>query len=209
MASLPSLSLSETDRQVPPPVARCVLFLETSYTVNPVEGAAQMVFIASPAPDKRSGHLEETRMPDAADKEAARALIARQKFCTDDRDLAGVGECWARDGRLELRVNGGEPVAVTGREAILDFVAKGWARPSDHPHVHLITTLEIIDRDDGGLGAESYCAYLSTTAPFHIEGYGRYSDVLTFEEGAWRLLSRSVRITAAFQPGAAPARAAG
>jgi len=147
--------------------------------------------------------------PDAADKEAARALIARQKFRTDDRDLAGVGECWARDGRLELRVNGGEPVSVSGREAILDFVAQGWAWPSDHPHAHLITTLEIIDRDDGRLGVESYCAYLSVKAPFHIEGYGRYSDVLEFEDGGWRLLSRSVRITSAFQLGAAPAKAAG
>ena len=141
--------------------------------------------------------------PDANHKEAARSLIARQKFCTDDRDLAGVGKCWAREARMELRVNGGEPVTVQGRGAILDFVAKGWARPNDHPHVHLITTLEIIDRDDGRLGAESYCAYLSTRAPFQIEGYGRYSDVLVFEDDAWRLQSRSVKISSAFQLGAA------
>jgi hypothetical protein len=159
----------------------------------------------APRRDLRGGRLEESRMrPDAADKEAARALIARQKFRTDDRDLAGVADCWARDARLELRVNGGEPVTAQGREAILDFVAKGWARPSDHPHVHLITTLEIIDRDDGRLGAESYCAYLSTKGDFTIAGYGRYTDVLAFEDGAWRLQFRSVKINSAFQLGTAP-----
>jgi hypothetical protein len=140
--------------------------------------------------------------PTAADKEAARALIARQKFRTDDRDLAGVGECWARDARMALAVNGAEPIVVEGREAILDFVSKGWARGSSHPHVHLITTLEIIDRDDGRLGAESYCAYLSSAGDFEIAGYGRYTDVLVFEDAAWRLQSRSVRISARFQPGA-------
>jgi len=130
--------------------------------------------------------------PDADDKEAARALIARQKFRTDDRDLAGVADCWARDARMELRVNGGAPVTVQGREAILDFVAKGWARPSEHPHIHMITTLEIIDRADDRLGAESYCAYLSTKGNFAIDGYGRYTDVLVKEDGEWRLQSFDV-----------------
>jgi len=143
--------------------------------------------------------------PTAADKEAARALIARQKFRTDDRDLAGVAACWAREGRLELRVNGAAPIVVEGRDAILDFVGKGWARPSQHPHIHMITTLEIIDRDDDRLGAESYCAYVSTAGDFRIEGYGRYSDVLVLEDGDWRLQSRSVKITSAFQLPAATA----
>lgn len=143
--------------------------------------------------------------PTAADKEAARALIARQKFATDDRDLAGVAACWARDARLELRVNGAAPVVVEGRDTILDFAAKGWARPTAHPHIHMITTLEIIDRDDGRLGSESYCAYVSTAGDFRIEGYGRYTDVLVNEDGAWRLQSRSVKITSAFQLGGATA----
>jgi hypothetical protein len=132
-----------------------------------------------------------------SDREEARDLIARQKFRTDDRDLAGVSECWARDGRLELRFNEKEPVIVEGREAILEFVSNGWAR-STHPHIHLISTLEIIDREDGRLGAESYCAYVSSAGDFAIQGYGRYADILVREDGKLRLQSRSVRIKSVF-----------
>lgn len=133
----------------------------------------------------------------AADKEAARNLIARQKFCTDDDDFAGVAACWARDGRLELHVNGAPPKVVEGRDTILSFRKNGGTR-NGHSHVHLITTLQIIDREDGGLGAESYCAYLSTGGDFQVQGYGRYSDILAFEEDAWRILSRTVKISANF-----------
>jgi len=133
----------------------------------------------------------------AADREAARNLIARQKFCIDDDEVAGVAQCWASNARLELHVNGAPPRVIEGRDTILSFRTSGGTR-NGHPHIHLITTLEIIDREDGGLGAESYCAYLSTAGDFQVLGYGRYSDILAFEDGAWRLQSRTVKITANF-----------
>jgi 3-phenylpropionate/cinnamic acid dioxygenase small subunit len=130
------------------------------------------------------------------DREAVRNLIARQKFRTDDRDLDGVAQCWAMDARLELNFSDKPAIVQQGRKAILAFVSAGWARTT-HPHIHLISTLEIIDRDDGRIGAESYCLYLSIENRMP-EGYGRYSDIFVREDGQWRIQSRHVRINAAF-----------
>ncbi|MET0362515.1 MAG: nuclear transport factor 2 family protein [Sphingobium sp.] len=133
----------------------------------------------------------------AQNNEAVRNLIARQKFRTDDRDADGVAQCWAADARLELQFGDKPPIVREGREAIVAFAQEGWARTA-HPHVHLITTLEIIERDDGKIGAESYCLYLSVEQRTP-EGYGRYTDIFVREaDGEWRIQSRNVRINAVF-----------
>ncbi|WP_242129562.1 nuclear transport factor 2 family protein [Sphingobium sp. Sx8-8] len=127
----------------------------------------------------------------ADDRDMVRDLIARQKFRTDDRDLDGVAQCWASDGRLELHVPGNPAILREGRDAILAFVKDGWAR-SSHRHVHLVTTLQLTTRDDGRIGVESYCLYLSAD-DLRTQGYGRYSDICVREEGQWRIHARTVR----------------
>jgi hypothetical protein len=131
--------------------------------------------------------------------EMVRNMIVEQKWAVDDRDAQALRRFYARDVVLSISVNGGDPITVSGRDAVMAMTVATWDKSRETaPHIHFLATpsLQVIDGDH--IAAEYYCSYLSSDpADMTMIGYGRYRDLFVFEDGLWRILERRLRSTGA------------
>lgn len=129
--------------------------------------------------------------------EIVRNLIVEQKWAVDDRNAAALADFYARDVVLSVSVNGGEPIAVKGREAVMTMTVSTWDENREtSAHIHFLATPSLRFVDDGCIAAEYYCLYLSNDpSALGMVGHGRYRDLFVFEDGAWRILERRLLTT--------------
>ena len=118
---------------------------------------------------------------------AIRELVARYCFTVDERDIEGLGQCFARDGVMRS-VDG--VMNAQGREAVIAqfhgrFAVLG---PSNHyTHDHVIE----FDANDPtrATGVLNTHAEVVRNGEFLLASL-RYADTYRFEEGRWRFAER-------------------
>lgn len=129
----------------------------------------------------------EARVARLEARTAIRELVARYCFAVDERDVAGIGECFARDGVMRS-LDG--VMDARGRAAVIEqfhgrFAVLG---PSNHyTHDHLIEFEDASSSRAHGL--------LNTHAEVVRHGELlvtslRYHDRYCLEEGRWRFAER-------------------
>jgi hypothetical protein len=132
--------------------------------------------------------------------EMVRNMIVEQKWAVDDRDAQALQRFYARDVVLSISVNGGDPITIEGRDAVMAMTIATWKGGETAPHIHFLAAPSLQVIDDERIAAEYYCSYLSRDpANVGMVGYGRYRDLFILEEGSWRILERRLRSTGAVQ----------
>ena len=121
------------------------------------------------------------------DIEAIRTLVARYGFAIDDRDLARVGELFARDGRFRSKDG---VMDARGRAAVLKQFEGRYAAlgPTNHfTHDHVVSF-------DGGASGNArglvsaHAEVVRNDQPMVVAL--RYEDAYVHEDGAWRFADR-------------------
>lgn len=133
------------------------------------------------------------------------ALLVRQRLVGDMQDEAKTRDCWAREGRLTVRVNGAEPKLAAGLEEVMAFARNAWVTddhgPRDAPHIHFGGPPDITPIGEGRALAKTTCLFIGPSPDgMVVHGYGRYEDEVIVEDGAWKLLHRKVEITRPGKP---------
>ncbi len=140
-----------------------------------------------------------TRDATPAERDAARQLLAAAKYLKDAEDADAFAEVWAKGASLVIHSNGTEIGPFTGRAAIMEFYAGNWARAAHGAgagrETHVCENPYIVGLADGQLRAihSAMFAAMDGDIPVLI-GFAEFRDVLTQEQGRWRILSRLSQI---------------
>jgi hypothetical protein len=124
----------------------------------------------------------------AAGRELIAERVARYAWAFDERDRSLLGDCFTAEAIWEGSVMGRDQLGpVTGREAIVDYLAGFWAAQDDqrrHMFTNVVTSELTADR------AVSH-AYLLLTAArdgrLSIATAGVYRFALSSDSGDWRI----------------------
>jgi len=149
------------------------------------------------AKNDRSHKQERARMDHANE---IRSLIVRQKIGVDAQDETANRACWAPNATLQVSVNGGEPRTAEGLEDVMAFARNARVTdahvPRAAPLVHFSGPAEIVFQANDRALVNSTCLYLAPgEGQMVIRGYGLYRDEVILEDGAWKLLTRELRMT--------------
>lgn len=128
------------------------------------------------------------RLKALEDRQEIAELQARYTIAIDDRDLATVGELFAREGRFR---SADGMLDARGRDAVCDqyrgrFAALKFGFHVTHDHV---ITLSGDDRATGVVS--SHAEVVRDGTPMVVAM--RYDDAYVREEGAWRFADRLLR----------------
>jgi len=135
--------------------------------------------------DQRSLEDRLRRMEDQAE---IRQLVSRYCFVVDDRDLAGIGDCFLTDGRFR---SADGVMDARGREAIIDqyhgrFAVLGAGIHVTHDHV-----VELDDADpDRATGRVSCSAELVRLGKPMLVALRYEDDYRRDADGRWRFADR-------------------
>jgi hypothetical protein len=128
---------------------------------------------------------------DLCDIEAIKKLKARYFRLMDTQQWAQFGDVFTRDA-----VMGGGDQQVTGRSAIVEFIASACdgvrsAHQGFLPEIELLET----GQASGVWAMSDYFEVRGTEPPVGFQGFGHYEDRYALEDGAWRIsASRLTRI---------------
>jgi hypothetical protein len=128
---------------------------------------------------------------DLIDIEAIKKLKARYFRLMDTHNWAEFGDVFTRDA-----VMGGGDQQVTGRSAIVEFIARACdgvrsAHQGFLPEIELLGT----GQASGVWAMSDYFEVRGTEPLVGFEGFGHYEDRYALEDGAWRIsASRLTRI---------------
>lgn len=122
-------------------------------------------------------------------------VLNRYAHAYDDRDAAAVGETFAEDGTLSLRIADGDLVGpFEGRAAIVAMMGDSLAGQADQRR-HLASTLTLDRLDDETAAARSYLTLVSVAGGrLEVLSTARYEDTLTRVDGAWLIQSRHIAL---------------
>lgn len=129
------------------------------------------------------------------DYTAALALLAAVKYTKDDEDKERFLSCWSKNARLEIESNGQTAAQVKGRDAILEFYQQVWAAgghgKGSARETHIAEYPDVIPVADGRLLARHNSSFFyADQGDILVRGFGTFRDLLTFEDGAWRIDER-------------------
>ena len=136
-----------------------------------------------------------TREATPHQRDAARHLLAAAKHLKDAEDPVAFAEVWARDASLTIRSTSGEIGPLRGRDAIMDFYRRNWARGAHgagaERETHVCDNPYIVASAAGRLHAvhSAIFAAMDGEIPVLI-GFGEFRDELVEEDGRWRILIR-------------------
>jgi hypothetical protein len=150
----------------------------------------------APAWARETGHTK-VRPPvlaasagEAIDRVLIADRIARYGWTYDERDRAGLGECFSEGGVWEGQIMGTTPVGpFEGREAIVEFLTGFWDEQDDQRR-HVFTNVIVDSLDGDRAGAHAYLILLgSSEAAMRTETAGPYRFELVREDAdqIWRL----------------------
>ena len=135
------------------------------------------------------------RSPSPQDHLEVLALLAAVKYAKEDEDEVRFAACWAEHARLEIQSNGKPIASIQGRDAIIAFYQQVWEKGghgkgstrethiAEHPDVALL--------DEGRLLARHTASFFyADDGAILIKGFGRFRDIIAFEDGAWRIIER-------------------
>ena len=140
-------------------------------------------------------------------RENARDLVARYNACGDADEIDELVSLFARDAVLDV----GDWGRHEGRDAIRAFF-EGVRRPmaagaaSERRLIRHFTATHRIDVEREG-EARGQCYFLVLTGD-GLDHWGRYLDLYTIEDGAWRFARREVVVEGVTPGGWAAARRA-
>jgi SnoaL-like domain len=120
---------------------------------------------------------------------AIRELVARYGFVIDDRDLAGIGDCFTRQGSFRSKDG---VLNARGRDAVIEQYRGRFAvlGPSNHFTHDQIVRFD--DADDGhAWGTVNSHAEVVRNGESMLAAM-RYADEYRIEDGAWRFADRYV-----------------
>jgi hypothetical protein len=128
------------------------------------------------------------------------SLLVRQRRVGDAQDEEGTRACWAKDATLTVIRDGEEVASRNGRDEVVAFAADVWktGRHSNEGHVylHFDGPAEIEATGEGRALARSRVLMVTSQPGEHqILHFGNYTDEVIVEDGAWRLLNRTVRLS--------------
>ena len=160
----------------------------------------------APAWARDGGHtdLAAAVSPAAAGDPVDRSLIAeriaRYGWCYDERDRAGLGECFTEDGVWEGDIMGTEKVGpFRGRAAIITFLTGFWDEQADQRR-HVFTNVVVDRLADDTATAQAYLQLLaSSDARTHTETAGPYRfELVRGRDEIWRLTRLAAGFDAPF-----------
>lgn len=136
-----------------------------------------------------SRHGDEAHPQSASDRLLICERVARYGWSYDERDRAGLADCFTRDGVWEGSIMGVDSVGpFQGREAVVDFLSQFWEVQTDQRR-HLFTNVVIQGMD---ARTASVHAYLMLTAAsegaMRPVSTGPYRfELLRDADGGWRI----------------------
>jgi SnoaL-like domain len=151
-----------------------------------------------PAPGWASSMKHANVRPLVADTQAGPAIdrllvaerVARYGWAYDERDRAGLGDCFTEDGVWEGQIMGTDPVGpFEGRAAIVEFLTGFWDEQADQRR-HVFTNVVV---DEVGADTATAHAYLillgSSDASMTPLTAGPYRVTLARDpgDGVWRI----------------------
>lgn len=150
----------------------------------------------APAWARQSGHTNlapaaPVRGPgdEALERILIAQLIARYGWCFDERDRAGLADCFAADAVWEAQIMGIERVGpFTGVEAIVDFLAHFWEVQADQRR-HVFSNVVVDSLEGDRATAQAYLTLqVSQDAAMRTDTTGPYRFELVREpDGIWRM----------------------
>jgi len=131
----------------------------------------------------------EQRIRRLEDRDAIRNLIARYGRLVDERDIAGVGMLFTRDGSFRS-VDG--KIASTGRDSVIEQFHKRYAvlGPSNHFTHDMFIELDDTDPDLASGWVNSHAEVVRNGVA--LWAALRYHDRYRREEGVWRFHVREL-----------------
>jgi hypothetical protein len=136
----------------------------------------------------------------AVDRILIAERIARYGWCYDERDRAGLGECFTEDGVWEGLIMGTDRVGpFPGREAIVEFLTGFWDEQDDQRR-HVFTNVVVDTLDGDRATAQAYLQLLSSReAATHTETAGPYwFEIARGSDDVWRLARLAAGFDAPF-----------
>ena len=126
-----------------------------------------------------------------SDREAILDIVARYARTVDDRDIDGILDCFAPDGRIDFE---GGAISGQGHKGIRAAFEAAFAQPTLAPparSTHLMAnTLMTIDGDSASAETQGV-AFLASPATGTVVTRGLlYSDELRRVDGRWRITHR-------------------
>lgn len=133
----------------------------------------------------------EARVKRLEDEAAIRQLVSRYCFVIDDRDLAGIGDCFTADGRFR---SADGVMDAQGRDAIIDqyhgrFAVLGAGVHVTHDHV---VEFDEVD-DDRASGLVSCSAELARQDKAMLVALRYYDEYRRDADGRWRFADRLLK----------------
>lgn len=137
----------------------------------------------------------EARSTQAIDRLLIAERIYRYGWAFDERDRAGLGDCFTDDGVWEGLIMGLDRVGpFEGRGAIEEWLAQFWVEQSDQRR-HVFTNVVIDELDGSRATAHAYLILLaSANATMTPLTAGPYRLSMVKEQEVWRI----ARLTAGF-----------
>lgn len=121
------------------------------------------------------------------------SAILRLMRAVDCKDRELFRDSWAEDIDFEVTFFGQPPMAVRGRDVLVERFTTGWnGQPS--PLRHQVGAVEVEAAGDGRAKARFYCSYFNVGPEATFAGLGEYEDELTKgPDGRWRVARRRHR----------------
>ena len=123
-----------------------------------------------------------------ADRLAIAERVARYGWGYDERDQAGLADCFTVDGIWEGSIMGGDKVGpYGGRDAVVAFLTEFWAVQTDQRR-HIFTNVVVSDLAGSTAVAHAYLLLTAATdGAMTPVTNGPYRLEMRQEDGVWRI----------------------
>ena len=147
-----------------------------------------LVSLLLPAAQASNGQALAARLQQLEDKVEIEQLLLDYGRHLDNRDFAGYGRLFAKDGEWV----GGFGTASGGPAGIQAFMEKAMGtRPNTARNYHLLTNFVITVNGDTATAWSRWAFVVPGPAGAALAQAGRYDDTLVRENGRWRFKRRT------------------
>lgn len=134
----------------------------------------------------------------ADDKFAIQELFARCAYAYDERKERLLADCFTTDAVFTLRIAGGDLVGpFEGRESIMGLMTGSMAEQTDVRR-HVVSNLFFEEEGAEPVAISGLTLIATENEDIQLLSAGIYRDVVTKQEGIWRICKRHLDLDKAY-----------